>query len=318
MPLPGGFSLRPAVIDDVDFWCRVRSTDPRLARDPMQARASWDDETPGVVRERSIILQGGIPIGILRVWLPPPAEGRPRFADLGAEFLDGEATDELRDAAWDMAEARARELGAEVLASHCYDHETERREYLAARGYLLDRAGIISGLRIGEQRERFLEEAAQTQEALRAAGVELTTMDRLPDGQRALYEVLMEAEADIPSTIPIVSESYEVFLKGLRQPWIGEHRVWVAVEGDRPLGMSWLKYEPVTGNVYTNFTGVARAARGRGLARALKLQTIVQALEAGVDMILTENDAENAPILKINRDFGYQPVRENLSFRKPA
>ena len=52
MPLPAGFSVRPAAPDDVDFWCRVLSTDPRLAWDPVKVRDSWDKAQPGVQRER--------------------------------------------------------------------------------------------------------------------------------------------------------------------------------------------------------------------------------------------------------------------------
>ncbi len=310
--------MRPAVADDVDFWCRLLSTDPRLARDPVRVRDSWEKPAPGVQRERSLILEGGIPVGILRVWAGPPVEGRPRFVDVAAAFLEGEERSDLRDTAWDLVEDRARELGANAITSHCLDHETAHREYLAGRGYLLDRAGIINGLRIGDQRERFLALAAESAAAQRAAGVELTTLDRLPGSHRPLYELLLEAESDIPSTIPIVSDTYEVFVDGLRKPWTGEHRVWVAVAEGRPVGISYLAYHPTTGNVGTELTGVARSHRGRGIARALKLQTIAQALDAGVDQVYTENDAENEPILKINRSFGYEPVRQTLLFRKPA
>jgi len=316
MPLPAGFSVRPAAPDDVDFWCRVLSTDPRLAWDPVKVRDSWDKPQPGVQRERSLILEGGIPVGILRIWTAPPARGGPRFVDLAAGFLEGEERADLRDAAWDLAEDRARELGAEVMTTRCLDHETVQREYVATRGYLLDRAGIISGLRIGDQRERFQTLAAKSAASMREAGVELTTLDRLPDAHPALYEVMVEAESDIPNTIPIVSDTFEVFVDGLRKPWTGEHRVWVALAEGRPVGLSYLAYHPVTGNVFTELTGVARSHRGRGIARALKLQTIAQALDAGVDHLYTENDAENEAILRINRSFGYEPVRQALLFRK--
>ena len=170
-------------------------------------------------RERSLILEGGIPVGILKIWTAPPARGGPRFVDLAAGFLEGEERADLRDAAWDLAEDRARELGAEVMTTRCLDHETAQREYVATRGYLLDRAGIISGLRIGDQRERFQTLAAESAASMREAGVELTTLDRLPDAHPALYEVMVEAESDIPNTIPIVSDTFEVFVDGLRKPW---------------------------------------------------------------------------------------------------
>ncbi|HEY8642639.1 MAG TPA: GNAT family N-acetyltransferase [Candidatus Dormibacteraeota bacterium] len=318
MPLPGGFSLRPAGSDDVEFWCRLRSTDPRLAVDPVVMRDRWDESPAGVLRERSVIQEGGIPIGILGIWRPRREDAGQQFVDVGVDFLDGHDAAELRDAAWDVAEDRARELGAEVITTRCLDHEAAHRAYLAERGYLLDRAGIISGLDIGASRERFLAMAAEAEAKLRAAGIELTTLDRVDDRYRELYEVFVEALSDIPTTAPIVPESFEQFVKMLRKPWVGEGRVWIAVADGRPVGMSWLGHYPTTGNVFTEMTGVARAGRGQGIARALKLQTIAQALDSGVHLILTENDADNVPILKINRAFGYQPLREALWLRKPA
>src|SRR5438067_7580148 len=249
MPLPGGFSLRPATLDDVELWCRLRSPDPRLALDPVIERDGWDDAPEGVLRERSVIQEGGIPIGSLGVWRPPGQDGNPQFVGVRADFLEGHDTPELRDAAWDLAEARARELGAEVITTRCLDHEAARREYLGGRGFLLDRSGIISGLDIGSARERFLEMAAEADTQMRAAGIELTTVDRLPGRHRELYEVFVEAESDIPTTVPIVAESYRQFVDKLRKPWVGEGRVWVALADGCPVGMSWLGYYPTTGSV---------------------------------------------------------------------
>jgi GNAT superfamily N-acetyltransferase len=48
--------------------------------------------------------------------------------------------------------------------------------------------------------------------------------------------------------------------------------------------------------------------RGRGIARALKYTTIAQAIELGATLIETQNDAENAPILHLNQEMGYEPV----------
>jgi GNAT superfamily N-acetyltransferase len=118
--------------------------------------------------------------------------------------------------------------------------------------------------------------------------------------------------------VPFVTQSFEQFARAVDRPWSGHHRVWVALQDGRPVGISWLTHSPVVGCVFTEMTGVARAARGRGVATALKLKTIEQALAAGVDTILTQNDADNAPILKINRGFGYRPLREQLLYRRPG
>ena len=317
MPLPGGFSFREATIDDADLWARLGTDDPRLAPDPLVERDAWEEVTPGVLRERRVIQEGGIPIGRAALELTPRGQG-PQFARIRADLLVGHHADDLMAAAWDDLEARARQLGAEVFTTRCQDHQADRRAFLEERGYRLDRSGIISGLDIGAQRERLLGMAAADEARLRGEGIELTTVDRVPDRLDDIYALFIETLSDIPTSAPIPHESQRQFERMLDRPWTGRNRVWVAIAGERPVGISWLGYYPTTGIVFTEMTGVARAGRGKGVGVALKLKTIEQALGLGIDTILTENDADNAPILKINRALGYQPLREALLYRRPA
>ena len=48
--------------------------------------------------------------------------------------------------------------------------------------------------------------------------------------------------------------------------------------------------------------------RGRGLALAVKLASIHWAAANGVTLLVTTNDATNAPMLAINRRLGYEPA----------
>ena len=70
--------------------------------------------------------------------------------------------------------------------------------------------------------------------------------------------------------------------------------------------MSYLKYPPVRGDVWTSYTCTDPGYRGRGLARGIKLQTLAQAVELGVPLVYTANDSENAPMLRINETLGYR------------
>ena len=72
------------------------------------------------------------------------------------------------------------------------------------------------------------------------------------------------------------------------------------------MGYSYLAYRQSV--VETGYTGVLREHRGKGFARALKLETLVQALDLGVTSVDTDNDSENAPILHINQEMGYRLV----------
>jgi hypothetical protein len=64
--------------------------------------------------------------------------------------------------------------------------------------------------------------------------------------------------------------------------------------------------------------GGARAGRGRGVARAVKCETVMQAIALGVDRIRTDNDFKNTPILHINETMGYTRRHDGVQFMKKA
>src|SRR5256885_10047835 len=84
-----------------------------------------------------------------------------------------------------------------------------------------------------------------------------------------------------------------------------QDRLWIAVDGDRAVAMSFLRFPPVRGTVWTGYTCADREYRGRGIARAVKLQSLAQAADLGIPVVCTDNDAENAPMLHINETLGY-------------
>jgi RimJ/RimL family protein N-acetyltransferase len=67
-------------------------------------------------------------------------------------------------------------------------------------------------------------------------------------------------------------------------------------------------FPPTRGLPWTWLTGTPRAVRGRGIARALKYETMAQAIELGYQRVRTNNDGANAPILHINQEMGYRLV----------
>ena len=64
-------------------------------------------------------------------------------------------------------------------------------------------------------------------------------------------------------------------------------------------------------------TGVKRAWRGRGIARALKQAQIAWAKNAGYERLDTRNEERNAPIRKLNAEFGYERSGIRKLFRGP-
>jgi GNAT superfamily N-acetyltransferase len=70
--------------------------------------------------------------------------------------------------------------------------------------------------------------------------------------------------------------------------------------------------------VGTEWTATARSARGRGIARALKCETLAQAIALGVDRVRTGNDAANDPILHLNETMGYHLIPGGIHYLRPV
>jgi GNAT superfamily N-acetyltransferase len=115
-----------------------------------------------------------------------------------------------------------------------------------------------------------------------------------------------------------VRQSFDIFMRWFETPGIREDRMWIARQGDDVVGVSVLLYPETRGNVWTDWTGTARRIRGRGVARALKLETVAQALALGVTRVRTSNDGENAPILHLNEDMGYRPIPGSIEYHRPV
>jgi GNAT superfamily N-acetyltransferase len=86
------------------------------------------------------------------------------------------------------------------------------------------------------------------------------------------------------------------------------------MSGPQPIGLAALH---LSGHAAWNaFTGVDRAYRGKGVARALKVRTVEWARQNGVDYIYTGNDEGNKRMLAINVRLGYEPVAASIEVRK--
>jgi len=139
-------------------------------------------------------------------------------------------------------------------------------------------------------------------EAVEPSGIRIEPLT--DEWERGAYEVALEADADIPSGEPIESGTFERWrdwnLGGLAIRELS----FVAVEDDRVVGYAILQRHGV-GTAVHAMTGVARAARGRGIAFALKQMQIARAKAAGLDELCTQNDLGNAPMRRVNEKLGY-------------
>ena len=72
----------------------------------------------------------------------------------------------------------------------------------------------------------------------------------------------------------------------------------------------------ISTGIYNEFTGVVSQARGRGLARALKLELIRRAQAAGVLLMRANNHAANGPMLGVNNRLGFVQLSGSWEMRR--
>jgi GNAT superfamily N-acetyltransferase len=126
-----------------------------------------------------------------------------------------------------------------------------------------------------------------------------------PDHDRGAYAVALEAEPDIPAGEPLVPGTFESWLERHTGPLFARELSYVALDGERVVGYALLGRH--TEDIYEHWmTGVARDARGRGIALALKQSQIMAAKRAGIRSLRTQNDLANGSMRRVNEKLGYE------------
>lgn len=312
--------LRPATIDDAaavaDIETALFPDDPR---DPELERHWWSMADPTELIERMIALHAGTIAGYT-VRRHPAWEKMPeRFGRISAELGPAVRSPERIDALYAHLEDVSRADGTRQVTTWSWEDDGLRTGVLTARGFREERRERFWELDLVAERERITTMAAESRARMRREGIRMLTLDQDTDPRKfeKLKVMSDEAEADVPTTVPNVPLEMDQFMKWFASPALRPDRIWIARDGDDIVGISMLAYPPVRGFVATDWTGMARRARGRGIARALKCETLMQAIELGVDRVRTDNDSTNAPILHINETMGYKRRHDMVQFLKP-
>ncbi len=302
-------TYRPAELKDAELAADLMTASyPAMAQDPVITRMRWENPKRGFAYGRFIAESDGKPVAFLD-WVHGPWEQVDDGHCEVSVYLDRAALDrellvEMFTWIGNLAEAE----GSRLLLAYCGEDEPEMLEALAAVDYRPERTEKVWELDLKTNGRRLVAEADEARDRMAAAGIHSTTLVGWPDPQRLrkLYELSERTIQDVPHTLTIVREAFEDFEKRVKAPDRPHDRFWIARDGDRPVAMSYLKYPPVRGDVWTGYTCTDPDYRGRGLARGIKLQTLAQAVELGVPFVCTDNDSENAPMLHINERLGYR------------
>lgn len=200
------------------------------------------------------------------------------------------------------------EHGATAFRGEARDAMPEGRAFAERHGFQVDRHIFESTLDLATFDEAPF---TPTLEAARAAGLRFLTMadagDTL-DARRALWDLERTVARDIPGGSESSMRPFETFAREFFED-AGYHPAYqfIAAAGDAWIGLALTDVLPGGAGLYNRVTGVLPTWRGRGVATALKLLAIRAARARGATYLRTNNDAENAPMLAVNRALGYHP-----------
>jgi len=163
------------------------------------------------------------------------------------------------------------------------------------------------------------ESGRQAAERLGREGIRIATLDELGDTDedvlRGFHELSNETYADTPRSDEWTFIPFDEWQRLRTEAGERSDMVWVAIDARRIVGFASLLQRHES-SAYAGYTGVARSHRGRGIARALKHYQVDWARRHGIDHLFTENDVENAPMLRINTGMGYRPLPADVEVIK--
>jgi GNAT superfamily N-acetyltransferase len=312
---------RPATLDDAAFAADVATAlHPDEPEDTASWRHWWSSMDPAWTVERFIAEQSGGGVGFLLHHHAPWDKLPKKYGRIRADFAPPHRTSENLAAGFDFIEARSVSTGTEVFSTYVREDDDSLMHFVEGRGYVRERGGKAWELDLVARRAAIVAMAAASRAKMRDAGIRIHTIDEDPDPEKfhKIHETSEEAASDVPTTIPHVREPFEQFMKWFDSPSLRMDRIWIARSGDDIVGISTLAYPSGRGNVWTDWTGTARRVRGQGVARALKLETVMQAMDLGITRVRTENDGENAPILHLNEEMGYTRIPGTVQLLRRA
>ncbi|MET3988116.1 GNAT superfamily N-acetyltransferase [Streptomyces sp. PvR034] len=209
----------------------------------------------------------------------------------------------VRAAERHLAERGATDVFAWVLDEPAHRSFAERRGYRASRSAHFLRLDLTTA-------------ALPELPATLPPGVELRPAAAFEADPRPLFEADAEASSDEPGDVPTDMDDYEDWLR----------RIWRAPALDRELSTVVLVDGEVAAftEAHTDgatryasaMTGTRRAFRGRGLAKLAKAASLHRARAAGYTRAFTGNDSENAPMLAVNKGFGYEICAGEVRYAK--
>jgi GNAT superfamily N-acetyltransferase len=304
------FSIRPVQTEELKPWLDLANQYRHWQED---VRGFLFEETLRPVDEPTLRLGGWTAEGVLAGMAEGAlSEDGARLTDRAQGFVavaPAYRRQGLGDRLADEVERFAATAGVRWL-------ETETREpELAAALPLLRKRGFEELERYQTSRQKpstlDLSTLDQLRSRLRRDGIETIALEDV-DGELArqeLYRCNTAIWRDMPHEAHVEWQDppLDTFTRSIfERPSVLLDSFFVARDGDHIVGLSYLLRRP-DGDAEVGDTGVLSSHRRRGIARVLKLLVTRYAAQQGIPYVHTDNRADNAAMLAINRELGFKP-----------
>lgn len=306
------FTVRVAAGNDdlAAYASVVNAADPANPTSLPELR--WSDATyPG--GRRFLAESGGRVVGAAttgRIYVYPPDHPD---AWLGIAVLRDERRRGIGTALWAAASAHARAGGKTGFQLEVDETSTDGLAFLEHRGFTaLERSRVV----------RLDLAGLDAPDPEVPPGIAITTLAERPELVAGAHAVAVASFGDIPhGGTPMAAGDLAEFVgRDVERPGIPRDGFFLALDGrdGGVVGYASLYLSPGDPTTaWHDMTAVLPAARGRGVARALKQATVRWAIAGGLAALETGNDPANAPMRAVNARLGYRPLPDRITFRGP-
>jgi len=273
---------QPTSLDETAFWTRV---------DPERANfVAYRDGTPvGAGFCHLDLSDTGTARGEGRIWVPPEFRGQGVGGGLLAACRD-----------------HLRRHGKEVWRAETSDGDPHTLRFLERRGF----QEVARSQEVGLDLTTWEPPGWPLPD-----GIELTDYATRPDLLRGMSQVENEVVEDIPQQgdEPHIPFPFEKFQEIVQKPGMDPRLMIIGLDGDEVVGYAMLSRNVARPELgYHWLTGVRKAWRGRGVAKALKQAQLTAAKGLGIERVRTDNDLRNEPIRRLNEALGYTRLPDVL------
>lgn len=193
----------------------------------------------------------------------------------------------------------ARSIGAELLMGELPDRPAGVERFIEKAGFQVD----------AYVQEYVLDLTAwQPKSTLpEIEGLRLFTLADRPgeETERQLYDLYLRTLADNPGHLGGLPPFEAWREEAIPAERCSPEMVFLAAVDDRLVGVTTLFRTEESDLLYTDYTGVDRSVRGKGVARALKEWSFAAARDLGARRMITETEASNVPMRQLNLRLGY-------------